>query len=205
LSTNNNIVDLCRRLRFEVAGAPAEVVTLFESFSAAIAAVPMEEPPWRDKGIESRRSMLDGEVFPGASAKRMIRVDLINGRALEGKSAGYCPAVEIWTTEGIQRVDVLELPEDLRMCFEAEVEGKYLVNLRECLTLARTAYANSKKLARKFAEYEDATQLEIDSLAEEVSELRDDWLETITECAAVYEENARLRTELEKLRQSRTM
>jgi hypothetical protein len=149
--------------------------------------------------------LLAGEAFPGASAKNMIRVDLLDGRRLEGKSAGYCPALELWTTEGIQRIDLLALPEDLRRCFEDEAEGKYLALLRECTTVLDNATADSGKMARKVEDFIEATNLRVQHMSDDVSELEAGLHHTNAENAALHAENARLRAELGEMRQSRTM
>jgi hypothetical protein len=187
-----------------MAGAPAHLVALFDSFSAAVVGVPFEELPWRDKAIDCRRSLLGGEAFPGASAKNMMRVDLLDGRSLEGKSAGYCPGVEIWTTEGIRRIDLLDLPEELRRCFEAEMEGKYVVILREFAARVEQASAISEKARREAAEFIEAAELSIKGLWNQVSELEAGLHEALAENAAVQDENAQLRAELEELGRSRS-
>ena len=77
--------------------------------------------------------------------------------------------------------------------------------MRECVALVEKASIDSEEMVRKAAEYVDATEGSFKRLSDEISELDAGWRQAIAENAALEDENARLRAELEELRQSRTM
>jgi chromosome segregation ATPase len=91
-----------------------------------------------------------------------------------------------------------------RRCFEDEAEGKYLVPLRESAALFDKATDDSNTMARKVAEVVEATDRRIERLSDRLSELEADWREAMAENAALQDENAQLRAELDELRKSRT-
>jgi hypothetical protein len=148
-----------------------------------------------------RTAMLAGDIFPGAARKQMIRVDLSDGRTLEGKFTSYSPAIEMWTpSAGIVKLSLLDLPEELRHCFERELEARYV-------RILEAATDSVNRCRDHTTAYIEASEESYKHLANRVRDLEEvfprqeaDLKRLIAENTALQLENAELRSELRLLR-----
>jgi hypothetical protein len=145
-------------------------------------------------GPELRALILAG------TGKPTIRVDLTDGQLIEGQSMGYSPAIEFWTASlGIVKVALLDLPEELRRCFERELESKYVkviqdatITVNQCLADALAFQSATEDSYKGLAAQMADNSRRIQEIGEEMTALQ-------VENTALQNENAGLRAELRAL------
>lgn len=113
--TKQALLEKMAELRFLAAGVRG-ITAQIDELAAQVAAHDFNSHKALSQEVRSKS--LSSDVFPGASEKSIIRVELSPGQFVEGKFQDYRPArVSLWTRDGIIEVPFQILDEDLQRCF----------------------------------------------------------------------------------------
>lgn len=189
--TKRDCLKKLAEIRYAAAGFPG-ILLQIDGLDSSIAKHDFDAHSERSKTI--REGLLSTDLFPGASRKKLIRVELSPGQFVEGKFQDYRPAcVSFWTRDGIIEVPFHLLEKDLQRCFpnDPTVQGEKILtqaisDMNDLLAQLSAAYADAEAQLNNHREMAESLNQRLKELADENS--------------ALTSENSALKATLEKVK-----